>query len=114
MVYAQAISNPQPNYFERVGLEFDIAVNVLTGGKLGQTVSLRSAIGAGYTAEGRTGPRQPGWCLMCWFLNWAVQRGHCPDQFVSGPTPPVVMIRAGLAFGTGFILLFGLLKLVAI
>ncbi len=33
----------QPPYLERVGIEFDIAVNVATEGPLGWTVSERSA-----------------------------------------------------------------------
>jgi hypothetical protein len=93
----EAISNPSPSYLERVGLEFDIAVNVLTGGQLNQTVSLRSAIA---DRDGRK------WgCFMCWFLNWAVQRNHCALQFSTGPTKPVVMIRAGIAFFVGAVAL---------
>lgn len=80
-------------YFDRCGVEFDIAVNVLTGGELGQTVSYRAAVAQ------RDGKR---WgCIFCWFLNYAVQRNHCPLQFVKQPANLASFIRAGVAFGVG-------------
>lgn len=85
------------NYWQRVGIEFDIAVNVLTGGQLGQTVSYRSAVA--WRAGKRWG------CIMCWFLNWAVQKNHCPEQFTSDPTPNFDMMRAGIAFAFGIFVL---------
>lgn len=80
-------------YLERCGIEFDTAVNVLTGGQLGQTVSYRVAVAA------RAGKR---WgCVFCWFLNWAVQRNHCALQFVNVPSTVMTYLRAGVAFGVG-------------
>jgi hypothetical protein len=80
-------------YLARCGIEFDTAINVLTGGQLGQTVSYRCAVAQ------RNGK---AWgCFMCRFLNWAVQRNHCPDQFTDAPTPAFDMIRAGIAFAVG-------------
>jgi hypothetical protein len=80
-------------YLARCGIEFDTAINVLTGGELGETVSYRCAVAQ------RNGK---AWgCIMCWFLNWAVQRNHCPDQFNAAPTPAFDMIRAGIAFAVG-------------
>lgn len=80
-------------YLARCGIEFDIAVNVLTGGNLGETVSYRCAVAQ------RNGK---AWgCVMCAFLSWAVQHNHCPEQFTNDPTPAVDMIRAGIAFLVG-------------
>lgn len=79
------------NYFERCGQEFDVAVNVITGGQENETVSYRCAVAA------RAGKR---WgCFMCRLLSWLVQRDHCADQFTAGPTKLFVFIRAGIAFG---------------
>ena len=69
-----------PGYFARCGVEFDTAVNVLTGGNLGQTVSLRCAV------ANRDGKRWGRWA--CAFLSVVVQRDHCPLQFVAGPSLP--------------------------
>lgn len=80
-------------YLERCGIEFDTAVNVLTGGKLGQTVSLR-------VAEAQRAGKLYG-CLFCWFLNWAVQENHCALQFTTKPSPWTVYVRAGIAFAVG-------------
>lgn len=98
----------QPPFFERVGIEFDIAINVLTGGPLGWTVSQRAAYGAGWrpspdpaTAQ-RTGKRKPGCCVFCRFLSLVVQRGHCSLQFTNKPSSIPTYIRAGIAFGVGF------------
>jgi hypothetical protein len=90
-------------YLERCGVEFDTAVNVLAGGQLGQTVSLRVAIAA------RAGKR---WgCVFCWFLNWAVQRNHCALQFQNVPSPVLTYIRAGVAFGVGILSVIALVHL---
>lgn len=86
------------NYFQRVGIGTDKFINVLLGGQLDQTVSYRCAVAA------RNG--KPFGCFMCWFLNWAVQRNHCPEQFTNDPTPNFDMVRAGLAFAFGFLVLF--------
>jgi hypothetical protein len=106
----------EPNYLQRVGLEFDIAVNVATGGQLGETVSLRSAIADGWEAGAggnpvQSGPRKAWGCVMCGFLNRFVQKNHCRDQFVNGPTPNTVMIRAGIAFALGFGCLYAVIHL---
>lgn len=87
-------------YLERCGIEFDTAVNVLTGGDLGQTVSYRMAVAA---REGR----RIG-CLFCWFLDWAVQKNHCSLQFDAGPNRPLTFMRAGIAFGVGFLSFIGI------
>ena len=97
----------QPPYFERVGIEFDTAINVVTGGPLGWTVSERAAYGAGWRPSAdparaqRTGPRKPGWCLFCRFLGVVVQRDHCALQFTDRPSSVPTYIRAGVAFGVG-------------
>ena len=80
-------------YLERCGIEFDTAINVLTGGQLGQTVSLR-------VAEAERAGKEWG-CLFCWFLDWAVQRNHCALQFSKTPSPWTVYVRAGIAFAIG-------------
>jgi hypothetical protein len=88
-------------YIERVGIEFDTAVNVLFGGDLGQTVSLRAAMAA------RDGER---WgCWMCWLLGKIVQPHHCRDQFLTADTPTLVYVRAGVAFAVAGLALFGLI-----
>ena len=98
----------QPPYFERVGIEFDTAINVLTGGPLGWTVSQRAAWEAGWRPSAdpaqaqRTGPRKRGWCLFCRFLGLVVQRDHCALQFTDRPSSVPTYIRAGIAFGVGF------------
>ncbi|MDD2878699.1 MAG: hypothetical protein PHZ23_15890 [Acidiphilium sp.] len=94
-------------YLERNGFQFDRSVNTLTGGNPDQTVSMRAAIGAGYGPGGKIAPGKPGWCLFCRFLN-LVQRNHCALQFSAARSPAVVYIRAGIAFATGFIALFGI------
>lgn len=77
-------------YAERVGTEFDVMINVLTGGDLDQTVSLRAALAQ------RSGKR---WgCLMCRALSAIVQRDHCQDQFTNTQAPWTVYVRAGIAF----------------
>ena len=97
----------QPPYFERVGIEFDTAINVLTGGPLGWTVSQRAAYEAGWRPSDdparaqRTGPRKAGWCLFCKFLGVVVQRDHCALQFTDRPSSVPTYIRAGVAFGVG-------------
>jgi hypothetical protein len=90
-------------YFERCGIEFDTAVNVLTGGNLGQTVSLR-------VAEAQRAGKLYG-CVFCWFLNWAVQPNHCQLQFTTKPSPWTVYVRAGIAFAVGIGSIVGLVRL---
>ena len=85
-------------YFENIGLEADVMINVLFGGQPGQTVSMRSAIGAGYTPAGRTGPRMWFWCAVCWALNYIVQKNHCALQMTSKPEPGYVYVKAAAAF----------------
>ena len=88
---------------DALGIEFDKTINVLTGGRYGQTVSLRAAEGAGYRADGQTGPREPGWCAFCAFLSAFVQRDHCALQFSSAPSSWVTWLRAGFCFAVGLI-----------
>jgi hypothetical protein len=90
-------------YFERCGIEFDTAVNVLTGGQLGQTVSLR-------VAEAQRAGKLWG-CLFCRFLDVAVQKDHCALQFTTKPSPGSVYVRAGLAFAVGIGSIVGLVRL---
>jgi hypothetical protein len=87
-------------YLERCGIEFDVAVNVLTGGQLGQTVSLR-------VAEAERAGKLWG-CLFCQFLSEAVQKDHCALQFTNKPSPWTVYVRAGIAFAVGIGSIFGL------
>jgi hypothetical protein len=89
-------------YIARVGIGADMFINVLTGGQLDQTVSYRCAVAA------RAG--QPFGCFMCRFLNWAVQRDHCADQFTDAATPWFDGIRAALAFLAGFYVLYLIVK----
>jgi hypothetical protein len=89
-------------YLERCGIEFDTAVNVVTGGQLGQTVSLR-------VAEAQRAGKLWG-CLFCRFLDVAVQP-HCALQFITKPSPASVYVRAGIAFAAGIGGLFGLAHL---
>lgn len=82
-------------YIERCGIEFDVAVNVLFGGQLSQTVSFRAALAQ---RAGKT------WgCVFCKILSVLVQRDHCADQFIPGSSTPATFIRAGLAFGAAFL-----------
>lgn len=98
----------QPPYFERVGIEFDTAINVATGGPLGWTVSERAAYGAGWRPSNdpavavRTGTKQRGWCWFCAALSIIVQPGHCRVQFTNLETPGFDMVRASVAFAAGF------------
>jgi hypothetical protein len=89
-------------YIMRCGEEFDIAFNVLTGGRLGNTFSYRAAVGE------RDGKKF--WCVMCRILNWIVQRNHCRDQFINGRSPALVYIRAGIAFAVFYSAIFLALK----
>ena len=76
--------------------DIDCTVDVLTGGPAGMTVSKRAALAA------KAG-KWPG-CLMCWFLNWAVQPRHCEQVLdPNSVTPTSVYIRAGIAFTSGFV-----------
>jgi hypothetical protein len=87
-------------YVERVGIEFDTAVNVLFGGALNETVSMRAAVAQ------KDGER---WgCWLCWLLGKIVQPHHCRDQFLSAPAPALVYLRAGVAFAVAG---FGLYQL---
>jgi hypothetical protein len=83
------------------GIIFDETINVLTGGEAGQTVSLRAAIGAGYTPEGRVGPRKLRWCIFCAFLAKAVQPNHCALQFIAGKSNWRTWVRAMITFAIG-------------
>lgn len=80
-------------YIERCGIEFDVAVNVLLGGQLGQTISMRCAL------ADRAG--KPWGRFMCWFLSWAVQEDHCALQFSNKRVPVLSYLRASIAFLVG-------------
>jgi hypothetical protein len=83
-------------YAERVGIEIDTFCNVVfLGGALGQTVSLHAAL------ANRDG--KPWGCVFCRFLSVVVQRDHCADQFLAGPTPGGAYVRAGMAFLAAFV-----------
>ena len=91
-------------YLERCGIEFDTAVNVLLGGALSQTLSLRAAL-----AE-KAGER---WgCVFCQVLNVLIERDHCAKQFIQGPSPAVTYLRSAVAFGTGILALVAIVRLV--
>ena len=78
------------NYFERCGQEFDVAISVLTGGPLGETVSRRCALAA---LQGQR------WAVvMCAVLSWVVQPHHCAATLSTAPSPWFVYLRAGIAF----------------
>lgn len=88
------------DYLERCGVEFNVAVNVMTGGELGQTVSHRVATAA---QEGR----RIG-CLLCWFLDWAVQREHRGRQLGHTPAGWRAYLRATAAFTVGGLAVLGI------
>lgn len=98
-------------YLERNGYQFDRSVNTMAGGDPTQTVSERSAYGAGWRPgpdpehSVRTGERILGWCIFCKFLSYAVQHRHCALQFTNKKSPALTYLRAGIAFGVGFYLL---------
>ncbi len=96
---------------DRNGISFDETINTLTGGRAGMTVSKRAATGAGWTKNGQTGPRKPGWCLFCWFLGVAVQKDHCRLQFQPGPTHWATWVRAGVAFAIGLYAVWSMARL---
>jgi hypothetical protein len=82
------------DYARRCGLAFDQAINVLTGGAVGQTVSLRAAIAQ------RDGQR---WgCWLCWILARVVQPNHCHLQFTDAVETGAVYARAMAAFDLAF------------
>ena len=77
-------------YWERCGQEFDIACNVLLGGDLGMTVSMRCALAA---LAGKH------WAVVARaVLSRIVQRNHCTATLSSTPSPWFVYLRAGIAF----------------
>lgn len=78
------------DYLRTIGVMTDEEIDALAGGPLNTTVSLRAAIAQ------RQG-RQWG-CVLCWFLDWAVQPGHCAAQFTPGRSPWWVGVRAGACF----------------
>jgi hypothetical protein len=94
------------------GISFDESINVLTGGKAGMTLSKRTAIGAGWTKNGQTGPRHDGWCFFCKFLDVVVQKDHCRLQFQPGPTHWSTWVRAGVAFALGLFAVWSLVRLI--
>lgn len=90
-------------YLKRCGVEFDVATNVLTGGALGETVSLRVA----KEEKKEVLKGQDGWgCWFCWFLSKAVQKDHCALQFTEQPSPTFTYVRAGIAFGVAYGVLY--------
>lgn len=62
-----AVPAPVRSYPVRVGVETDIWLNVLAGGRRGETISLRAA---------RAEERKRLWgCWMCAYLGITVERG---------------------------------------
>jgi hypothetical protein len=85
-------------YFDRIGITIDCLINVVFGGPLYQTVSMRCALAAR--------AKKPFGCFMCKVLDIFVQKNHCGLQFVKKPTDPISFVRAGLAFiFAGYVLL---------
>lgn len=91
-------------YLERCGFIFDVAINVLTGGEIDETVSLR-------VAKAQKSGKRWG-CMFCRFLDVTVQENHCQRQFEKGNSPAFVYIRAGVAFAFGISAIAGIVKLV--
>ena len=81
------------NYFNQVGIAWDMLWNTFFGGKAGQTLSYRAALGME--------AKKPFWCVFCRFLSWLVQRNHCEDQLAGIPMKDENHLRA---FG-GFVVL---------
>ncbi len=68
----------------------DVTYSVLLGGRVGQTLSMRAALGA------RDG--KPGWCVLCALLSVLVQRRHCEVTLDGGPMGWTVYVRAAICF----------------
>lgn len=76
----------------------DVTINVATGGVIGQTVSMRAALGA------RQGIWR--WCLFCRLLDVLVQRNHCAQTLdPNAVVPTSVYWRAALSFGGAAVLI---------
>lgn len=85
----------------------DVTYSVLLGGKVGQTLSMRAALGA------RDGKR--GWCVLCALLSVLVQRDHCRVTLDGGPMPWMVYVRAAICFvAATALVLWGAWALIAI
>jgi hypothetical protein len=87
--YRNAITNlaiRARRYAFQVGLAEDESLNALTGGKAGETFSLRSA------ADAHAGDAVA--CYVCWCLGWMVQRRHCPLTLAGQNIPPIAAVRA--------------------
>ena len=88
-------------YFDRLGVELDVLINVLLGGNLGETVSMRCALAS----------RSKKWwgCYMCEILHVIIEKDHCAKQFDDSPRVPLTVLRAGFAFGVVIYCLYLLL-----
>jgi hypothetical protein len=82
-------------YLRNITLALDIFLNVLTGGKQGETISVRAG------KAKKAGNKRA--CYFCKFLHW-VDHNHCEKALESGETGD----DAGIRF---MILLFLLLLL---
>ena len=90
-------------YVARCGVSLDMSINVLLGGQIDQTVSMRCALAQ------RAGQR---WgCLACAALSRIVQRDHCQDQFDNTESPWWVYPRAAIAFGIGALAAYGIWRI---
>lgn len=78
------------DYFDRLGITLDVLINVILGGKLDQTVSLRCALAAR--------DNKPLGCFFCKLLNYLVEKDHCEKQFDDSPIGPLAAVRAAFAF----------------
>jgi hypothetical protein len=78
----------------RAGDLADMGLNVLTGGRWGQTLSMRAAI-AQISGE--------KWaCDLCGALNVLVQRRHCQKQISGEPMSRWNYLRAGACIVAGY------------
>lgn len=93
------------SYFQRIGLAVDELFNVVWfNGRPDQTISLHAAL------DQRKGKRWA--CVLCRILDVLVERNHCANQFVEGPTGTAAAIRSILALGALFLPFYGLAQLV--
>jgi len=65
------------SYLDRVFYQLDCFLNAILGGKEDQTISLRAAL---MKHNEQKAGRFGGGCLICWWLNWTVERHHCAKQ----------------------------------
>lgn len=83
-------------YLRRLGIETDVWLNVLTGGDLGDTISLR-------VARAQSNGSRPA-CWVCAALSRLVERDHCAKTLAGGATTPDAALRSGLLLAVAFAL----------